>query len=70
MERANGSRRNFYIKLERKLVIRVIESNRGISKFSYIEIIFIQNLVTSAINSIGITELLSLLIFFSLFAPF
>lgn len=55
MERANRSRRNFYIKLERKLVIRVIESNRGISKFSYIEIIFIQNLVTSAINSIGIT---------------
>lgn len=55
MERANSSRRNFYIKLERKLVIRVIESNRGISKFSYIEIIFIQNLVTSAINSIGIT---------------
>lgn len=55
MERANGSRRNFYIKLERKLVIRVIESNCEISKFSYIEIIFIQNLVTSAINSIGIT---------------
>lgn len=55
MERANGWRRNFYIKLERKLVIRVIESNRGISKYSYIEIIFIQNLVTSAINSIGIT---------------
>lgn len=55
MERANGSRRNFYIKFERKLVIRVIESNRGISKYSYIEIIFIQNVVTSAINSIGIT---------------